>query len=188
MKKELLRKLFHVLFGLFIIFTIWFFGTSDAFIGLSILTLIGIMIGISIRKGAKYPLLQKIIFTVERDHEKHFPGKAAITFFLSACVLLFFFKGQPQIIFAAILVATLADTAAALIGKKFGKIKIIKNKTLEGTLAFFVVSVFCIGLFYNLQIAMFCAIFASIIEPLPWDDNWSVPFAVALALKLIPGI
>jgi len=188
MKKELTRKLFHLLFGFFIMFFIWFFGTETAFIGLSILTLMGIMLGFSIRKGARYPFLQKIIFTVERDDEKHFPGKAAIMFFLSACVLLFLFKSQPQIVFAAILVETLADTAAALIGKRFGKIKIMKDKTLEGTLAFFVVSVFCIGLFYSFEVALFCSFVAAIIEPLPWDDNWSVPLAVALSLKIIPGI
>jgi dolichol kinase len=48
----------------------------------------------------------------------------------------------------ALTVMLISDSAAALIGRSIGKVKIYENKTLEGTLAFFCTAIIINLLFF----------------------------------------
>ena len=87
----------------------------------------------------------------------------------------------------AILIMTVSDTAAALYGKNFGKIH-IKNKTLEGSIAFLISGLFVIFLTpkfdYSIAeylIAIITLIITCLSEYLPYDidDNVTVPIIFA---------
>lgn len=196
MKKELLRKLLHLLFGTFILLLIFALGIEKSFSIMWMLILAGIMVGLSIKRGAKLPIIEKILSIVQREHEQYFPGHALILLFFSAHILLYFFPQNPQIIFAAISVQVFADTASAIVGKKFGKHYLIKNmksldspqikqKTLEGSIAFFIVALICLNFFFPIEQAILPAIIATLIELLPLNDNLTIPISTAIALKCL---
>ncbi|MBT4870271.1 MAG: phosphatidate cytidylyltransferase [Candidatus Diapherotrites archaeon] len=189
MKKEVYRKSFHILFGIFFLLIIYFLGTEISLQIISAIFIIGLIVALLHRRGIKIPLFEKIIFFVEREHEKHFPGKAALMFFLAAIILLHFFRGEPQLVLAGLSVQIFADSAAALVGKAIGQHKIFSRdhytKTIEGTLACFVVASIILLFFVPFEIALVVAIVATIIEFAPINDNLVIPLAVAGALKLL---
>jgi len=189
MKKEILRKSFHLIFGIIFLLLIYFLGTTASFWIIVVCFLLGAIIALLHRNGIKIPLLEKIIFSVEREHEKHFPGKAALMFFLAAIILLYFFKNESALVLAGLSVQIFADSAAALVGKKFGKHKIISKKhytkTLEGTITCFIISLIVLLFFVSWEITLVVAIIATIIELAPINDNLLIPIVVAGALKLL---
>lgn len=183
MKKELLRKGFHVLFGAAFLLLIYILGPKQSVSIIEAFFILGVIISVAMLRGIKIPFLSKTVEKVERDNEKKFPGKAAVFFFGSAIILLILFKSTPQIILASISVQVFADSAAALIGKPFGKHKLYKKKTWEGSITCFIVAFLCILFFFNWQVALIGALVATIVEALPLDDNLFVPLITAAAIR-----
>ncbi len=111
-----------------------------------------------------------------------------------AMALLLTILSFPKVIaVASIYVLGIADPMSALFGIRFGKHKIIKGKSLEGSLAFFI-STFFIILFVFLSYgytnrltwilaimgASICTLFEMI--PLKLDDNLTIPLFTATCL------
>jgi len=87
----------------------------------------------------------------------------------------------------SILVLTISDPLASIIGRKFGKNKLINNRTLEGSTAMAVSSLAIISLFQGFSItAIIQAVliaFAELLSPSKWDDL-TVPLFTAALLTL----
>ena len=86
-----------------------------------------------------------------------------------------------------LLVLSIADSTAAIIGMKFGKTQIF-NKSLEGTLAFFLTASFIIFLLSSeIFIINICAILGATIVELfsssRFNDNLFIPITTALILS-----
>lgn len=184
-KRELKRKALHLLFGTAILALITALGTRTSLAILFALLIWGVSLSFLIRKGAKLWLLNKAVEGVERENEKEFPGKAVVYFFASAIILTGIFINEPALIIAALSLQIFADTAAALVGMKFGKHRLYRKKTWEGSIACLIVATLCLALFYPLYIAVIAAIVATIVEILPMDDNLWVPIITAAALKAL---
>ncbi|MBM4279041.1 MAG: phosphatidate cytidylyltransferase [Deltaproteobacteria bacterium] len=121
-------------------------------------------------------LFQKHFFgRVLREEEK--PTLMGSTYFLFASILTIFLFPKP-IAIASLLILILSDTAAALVGKSFGRVPIFR-KTLEGSLAFFVSSLLIVWIYPGLDrlSGSFAALGAALIEvlPIPLDDNLTIP-------------
>ena len=188
MKKELPRKMIHIGFGTVFLVMIYYFGTELSFWILSLIFLAGLVVSLVIKKGHDISILVKIIRAVERDYEKHWPGKAALLFFIAAIILLYFFKNDSLIVLAGLSTAIYGDAAAALMGKGIGKIKIGFNNTLEGTLAGFVVCLICIGFFFptaSLLVIVSAALVATIAEYLPINDNVAMPLGASATIYFL---
>lgn len=189
MKTEILRKFFHILFGSLFLLLIYYFGTNLSLKIIIGLFIIGLIIAIFIKKGFRNEKIDYLLELVERDHEKHFPGKAALLFFLSMILLLYFFVDYQTIVIASFGALIFADSFAAIIGKKFGKTVLLdkKNykKTLEGTITCFIISLIWLSIFFPLQIAIVATIAATIVEFLPINDNLSMPLVVSIIIKLL---
>lgn len=92
-----------------------------------------------------------------------------------------------------VVVLGLADPAAGFIGRRIGRTKIRKNRSLEGTLGFFAVGMAAaftlLAAFHSLPLASMLAIAAvasaagALIElaTIHLDDNFTIPVTVALA-------
>lgn len=183
--REIKRKSIHLLFGIAFLLLIWLTGTQTSIEVIFSCLVMGVFVSFLIKKGVNFWFIGKIVKNVERDNEKSFPGKAAVYFFVSAIILLGIFNTDTTLVLAALSVQIFADASAALIGMKFGKHKLYRKKTWEGSIACLIVAILCLAYFYPIQIAVIGAIAATVVEILPLDDNLWVPIITAATLKAL---
>jgi dolichol kinase len=170
---------------------------------LSVLILTPIVLGafaIDIIRLKKLPLhgfLNRFLGPILREHESmDFAGSSYI---LSASVLTILLFSKSVAV-AAISFIILGDIAAALIGRRFGRTKIVWNlgkkegnwnnrKSLEGSLACFL---FCFLTalavpHLPLWVKIIGASVATMVEaaPLPINDNFSVPLISGLVMHIL---
>jgi dolichol kinase len=132
-------------------------------------------------------LFQKYFFgKVLREEEKPtFMGATYFIFSTILTILLF----PKSIAIASIFVLILADTAAALVGRWIGKIRIF-GKTLEGSAAFLLTSLVIVWISPNLNrfSGSLAALGATVVEILPVrvNDNLTIPL-VAGAIMFFAG-
>ncbi len=140
--------------------------------------------------------LMKVFSPIAHPHEFHRMNSAswyAIALFILA------FTASTMACSLAVLVLGFADPAAAMVGRRFGRIKLRGGRTLEGSLAFvavaMVVSMVVITTLYSqigigaaLGIALVAGVFGAVAEIFSsrWlDDNLTIPVAVGLGVTLI---
>ncbi|MCM8780710.1 MAG: hypothetical protein NC908_02150 [Candidatus Omnitrophica bacterium] len=115
----------------------------------------------------------------------------ATWFLLSIFLIVVFFR--KDIAITAILFLIFGDTASALFGVRFGRTKIIANRSLEGSLAFFAACLLvAIVLNFTLLVLpwyvyILGALSATLIEiiPLPLDDNFTVGIFSAIIMSVL---
>ena len=126
----------------------------------------------------------KLIFSpVVRESEDHTITGATMVFIAGFLTVLIFEK--PVAIFA-MLILSLADATAALIGRKWGNHSLFE-KTVEGTMTFLLVALALAFLLPDLPRAgaVTAAGIATIAEvlPSPIDDNLIVPLSAATTIS-----
>lgn len=202
-RDELIRKLIH-LCSLSIPVIYYFIPRSTAAIILGILTAIALIMDIGRYFSPSfgtffYKMFGFLLRKHETDHKKRNLNGATYVLLAAFLGVLIF----PKVIFiTAFAILIVSDTSAALIGRKFGKIKFFR-KSLEGTLAFFISA--SIVIFFTPKIgnhsteyligfiAAFIGAFVENLSSGIADDNISIPFSVGflmwgLYLLLLPGM
>ena len=191
-KKELLRKAIH-LSSLWIPAAIYF---MPKFVLIPILMII-LTGNIILEYGnfKKYSWARKsfgvLFFRTLRNKEmsrENFQFTGAIYVLTSAILCLCFFGKEVACI--ALTVMLICDSVAALVGRSVGKVKIHNNKSLEGTMAFFVTAVIINLLFWPIYpftikslVACLVATLAELYEDkIEIDDNLSVPMFFSVVL------
>ena len=195
LKKEVYRKAIH-LSSLWIPAAIYFMPKL-VLIPILLVILIGNVI-LEYGNFKKYPWARKsfgaLFFRTLRNKEmnrEHFQFTGAIYVLCSALLCLCLFGKEVAAI--ALTVMLISDSFSALIGRSFGKIKIHKNKTLEGSLAFFTSAVAINLLFWPIYpfsavnvLACLVATLAELYEDkIEIDDNLSVPIFFSIVLTWI---
>jgi dolichol kinase len=202
-KDELFRKLIH-LFSLSIPIIYYFITTEAAAIILGIVAAFALIIDLG---RYLHPETGKIFYKIfgfllrehELDHKKkNLNGATYVLISALISVLIF-----PKVIFiSAFSILIISDSAAALIGRKFGKRKFL-SKSLEGTLTFFVSA--CIVILFTPKVSGFieeyligfiAAFVGAIVENISFklvDDNLSIPLSVGftmwgLYMALLPNL
>lgn len=145
--------------------------------------------------GQANTLIMKAFTPVAHPHEYHRVNSA--TWYVSALLILSL-TGSPLLCSVAVIVLGLADPAAALIGRRFGRISLINGRSLEGTLAFMVTGFLAalaviqiwhgdIELPHACFMAAIAAVFGGVAELVSSkiDDNMSIPLASAAGCALI---
>lgn len=183
-KNELLRKSIHLSSSVIPIFY-YFTNKSITVILLSIA--VAILLFLDIGKRFSKPIenvFNKWLGPVLRHHETKkethlFTGGTTFTISILICVLFF----QKEIAITAIFIMIICDTAAAIIGKSFGK-HFIKNKTFEGSAAFLLSGLIVILLtpkvtndISEYYIGFLAILLTTLVEliPLRFDDNIFIP-------------
>ena len=133
----------------------------------------------------------KIWAHMVREHENK-GGFTGATYILLSIVLTVALFSKPVAV-AAMAFIMVGDTFAALVGRRFGRHKIFKTKSLEGSLACLtgtvIVALFTPDLL--LTVGLTGALAAAVVEALPLkiDDNLTVPLlsgaTMAILLKFI---
>ena len=132
-------------------------------------------------------LLLKFISPILRSHEKQ--GKIlGSTYFVTSSLLSIVFFPQ-EIAVASITFLVLGDLFAAIIGKKWGRIKIFSGKSFEGSLACFIICFFVSILVIRIKpvVGLFGAIAATIFElvPIGIDDNLTMPLTSGFVMWVV---
>lgn len=202
-RDELFRKLIH-LTSLSIPIVYYFITTETAATILAILTAVALILDLG---RYLHPETGKIFYKIfgfllrehELDHKKkNLNGATYVLISALISVLIF-----PKAIFiSAFSILIISDSAAALVGRKFGKHKFL-SKSLEGTLTFFISA--CIVILFTPKIGSFkeeyvigfiAAFIGAIVENISFrliDDNLSIPLSVGftmwgLYLAILPNL
>ena len=149
--------------------------------GLSALFLIGELLRMNV--GSFKRFFRLIFSAILRDSEDH-TITGATTVFIAGFLTVLIFE-RPVAIFA-MLILSLADATAALIGRKWGNHSLFE-KSVEGTMTFLIVALALALLLPDLPRAgaVAAAGIATIAEvlPSPIDDNLIVPLSAATTIS-----
>ena len=187
---ELARKIYRMLGLAFPI--LYFIYTKKVTLIIILIPLIFFVLYELLRK--LFPRLNKFYFKYLKwiTKKKEKTGLTGTTSLLVSFLLTILFFEKNIAIFAMTF-SVLGDAASSLIGKKFGKIKLIGKKTLEGSIGFFIISLIAgiilvnLGLKLNYFIIFTGALAAALAELFSYkiDDNLTISIISALAMSLI---
>lgn len=186
LRKEIFRKLFHLMeLPIVVGYTVIRSLFSDKLASLTITVVLIILLEIEYIR-LEYKLQIPKVIDILRRHEKE--NVAGAIFFIAATIICFS-AFDYQIALVALLMTVFGDLASALIGIKFGRHRVFKQKTFEGFIAGFMVNALVGYLFLpnNLFLAITMAFIASIVELFTGklDDNLTVPLAAGFAGQFI---
>jgi phytol kinase len=187
---ELLRKLMHVLMGLVAATFPWLFSDRWPVLllaGGSLLLLMLVRGGVSVTRS-----LRGVLHGIKRTSwgELLFPVSVALVFFLA--------EGDPVLYSLPVLILALADPVAALIGLYYGKTPFTTlegSKSIEGSFAFFVITLLCVaptlllasaaGRYESLLIGLLMGVVVMMFEAVAWSglDNLFIPLASFVLLE-----
>lgn len=177
-KKELWRKLFHMLVIVFL---------PIAAISKGLLVLILLILAVLylahesyVQQGGTVPILTEAIQKAKRLREREI-ARAPFLMWAGVVITVFVFPLKPAA--AGLLQLAFADVAAALVGMKLGSrpIPYSPDKSWEGTLAFFLMALILMPFFFPFWMSLLLALTGALIESLPYKDwdNLLIPVGVA---------
>jgi len=182
MKEEYLRQLIHAS-GIFIVFLSWFLNPALLII-ICIVIVLSVEMLFRIDRYHNIFLISAFLSKCKRKNDE----KGFVYFFLGIISTIYLFQFNMAVANAAIIILLFGDSASTIFGKKYGKtpIPFNKQKTIVGTLAFFVVAF--IGAWTHLPVipALLGAISGALTEAYsPIDDNIPIPLISAFAMSLV---
>jgi dolichol kinase len=193
---EFIRKLIH-LSSLWIPLTYFYFGRSCMFcILLPMLFFVLVVDYVRNFFPSLAVFVNKYLSSIMRENEKEaFVFSGASYMLIAAAVTTLLFSKEIAIFSFSVLI--ISDTCAALVGKKFGRIRFL-NKSLEGSVSFFISGLmvyYVLFKYYEIILplsAVFLSVFtATIVElfskKVNIDDNISIPFSMAVVLSVLVG-
>jgi dolichol kinase len=189
LKGEIMRKATH-LFAFIIPGVYYFFNLSKSeFVSIMIpMALIMIFIDISrLRNWKIFTLFKWFMTPMMRKSEKYGSDFSGAFYILTTAALAAVFYSR-DIFFAAMCFIIFGDPFSAIIGRFWGKHR-FKNRSLEGSLAFFaaagIFAIFAPGL--PLSVSISGALVATVTEAVSFkvDDNVTVPLVSGLYMTLM---
>ncbi|MDR1243573.1 MAG: hypothetical protein LBJ79_00030 [Endomicrobium sp.] len=187
-KDEIKRKFVHLMCLIYIL-GYWYLPKNFVVLGLSIAITIVVFLEILRFKVHSFNNFLKDNFKgFYRQQEAD--KMCGLVWTLSGALITILMFPNKYMVFASFLYLVFADAAAALIGRAFGKHKILFGKSLEGSMACFLVC-FIIGLFmFNFWFAFIGAIIATFVEAVPWklNDNFWMQIINAGMLTLLSNV
>jgi len=124
-----------------------------------------------------------------REREKTTISSTTI-FFISMIITIILFKKEIAIVSLSFLI--FADSTSAIFGYYFGKKPILTDKTLEGSIVFFLTCITIgtifksLGFSLNWLVIFASSLSASVVELFSYiDDNISVPIVSGLVISLL---
>lgn len=136
-REEAIRKTLHVLVSLVAAAVVRWLPPLEAATVLAAATLVALAVELARRMSAPFGrLFHHRLQPLLRDGETaHLTGATTLALGFTLAAVLF--PGRPALM--AILVAGVADAVAAVVGKRFGRVRYPGGKSLEGSLAFLAV-------------------------------------------------
>jgi dolichol kinase len=179
---ELRRKIAHLLLGVALAFLV-VSAPLEFVVVCNLLVLLGLLVCSFLHRRRPNWFLTWLFSRFDR--KERLTAKGAITFFAGTLVAILLFA--PLYAALSILVLSISDALATIAGYYAGRHRLIKNKTVEGSLVFCVCTFLILFLFVAPPKALLTAVIASATElatPAYLDDNITIPFVTGLLLSL----
>ncbi len=190
MELEFKRQLFHLFFGLAIVFLLGYDILNSSI--LLFLISIGLVISF-LSKKHKIPVIWKFLEIFDRKEDlKKFPGRGVIFYLIGCFIVVLLFP--KDIAMASIMILAFGDSVSVIFGARYGKIlhHLTNKKFLEGALAGLIAAFIGASFFVSFFEAFFASLFAIIAEGVEIrigmervDDNIIMPLVAALVILLI---
>jgi dolichol kinase len=181
MDRELVRQLIHAS-GVFVLI-LGLFLKIDVLILLCIIMVVSVEILFILDKYIHIPVFSSIMSICKRSEDE----RGFLYFFLGIIATLIIFSFNLSIAYSAILLLLIGDSLSTIVGRKFGthKLPFNKNKSFEGSSAFFIVGLICCLILLP-PIPAFTGVLAGTLTEAysPVDDNIPIPLISALAMTL----
>ncbi len=191
------RTVFHVIMAMTAVAIVEFLPATSRWIALGFFSL-AVLLESSRRI---YPpanqVMMRVLGRIAHPHEAYKINSSS--WYTMALVVLGFGFTTP-VCAVALTVLGFADPAAGVIRRRFGKTKLVHGRSLEGTLAFFVIGAITalavlrifhpdIAMMTSVKAAGAAALVGGIAELLAkrLDDNFAVPVAAAIGAWLVLG-
>ena len=184
-KREVLRKLIHFSSAIFPAI-LFYFGKNISIPIFLIFTLTFIVFDFLRMRNVKIKKLYLFFFNYVTRPSEESKLTGATYVFISILFISIFFSKETAL--ASLLIMSISDPFAALVGRSFGSFSIL-NKSLEGSISFFVIT-FLILFLLNfdslviLTVASFCTIIELFSKKINIDDNLLVPICASLLLSI----
>ncbi len=175
---EIVRKLIHYLSSLIPLIYYFYATKKTAIIIIAFCTALMLIAEMLRLFGPRCKKLYwKIFGWLTRSYEEKFITGATFLYISSLFVIIVFPKNIAVI---SLLFLTFGDSSACLVGSLIGRIKTIGNKTLEGSIAFFVFAIIATfwvpGIpFYIKIIGALSATFTEVFAIKKIEDNLTIP-------------
>lgn len=185
-KHEIVRKLIHYGSAIFPLSYMYFFTRVEMLFLLGTVVLIMILLEIFRMYIPFFTRIYEVIFRkIVRDEESEkFTG--ATFSFLGAFIAILIFEKEVAVF--AMLVLSLSDSTAALVGRKWGSISLL-GKSVQGTVTFLVIAIALALLVPGIPRteAVAAAVFTTLVEliPSPVNDNLLIPMSAGITLSLM---
>jgi dolichol kinase len=184
------RHLFHLATGLILALLVFWLGREKAGILIGSLLLITILMEtLRLRMNAFNQVLVGLFGSMLKERETQHP--TGVGYFLGGILicLLFF---HPEVALASIVILSVGDPAASVIGQRWGRTR-IGEKSLEGAAAFWVCAMAAGMLFQGFWPGLSFVTFSigvltgAVVECLPLriDDNFLLPITTGLSMEIL---
>jgi len=186
---EINRKILHLLFAAYPI-CLSLIKSSLLICLINLIFCLSIIIGDFATKKFKTGIEKFLYRSIELSGQKKFSGAFWIAM---SCLIITNNFVEKNVYIPAMLVIAFCDTFSSLIGKNFGKNKVVTtNKTWEGFAGFLIggvltyfICVLC-GLNISLTIFTICIILCGIVELfVKFDDNITISLTYCICYKIL---
>lgn len=187
MARELRRKSIHLL-GLGIPIIYYFIGKPTALVFVGFFVSIALFVELSKTLFPSFRgLFLRFFSPMLRSHERKGRITGATYYLIGSFLCILFFSKNLALVCLCFLI--LGDLFAAVVGKQWGRTKLLNKKSLEGSVACFVVCAL-VALMMKYPppiIALAGALTATLVELFPTgiDDNITMPLVSGLVMQLI---
>ena len=190
-KNEILRKLIH-LFDSVIPLSLFYISRENLLFILTPVTIIFIILDFSRHHITFLGKIYSTFFNiVTREIEQKRNNVTGASYYLLGCLIVVYFFNDINIIISSLLIMSISDSFAALVGVKYGKTKIYGKKSLEGSFSFFISTIIILYMFMNNLSTIeyiYISLLITLVELFSFhriNDNLTIPVFAALALNYI---
>lgn len=163
--------------------------TSKPFVlaALSIITIVYVLGEVLRLKGHSLPIITSFTLKMSRPEERtRFIIRPA---YFAIGIILALVLYPSAIAYASICIVAVGDSVAAIVGERFGRRRIVRRKTVEGSAAGLAAAFLLASFFVSPYIALLGAVGAMVMELLDVpDDNLTMPVVAGALMTIVTVI
>ncbi len=179
--REYARQAVHATLGLVLAAALWQFGIEPLLFPLLLIVLVGTLIIHAKVIGIRVPIIDQLLAWYERDGV--LPGEGSFYFGIGVLFTVGLLRHSAAAATAVILVLSLGDALATIVGTRFGRHRLAWNrdKSLEGSIGFAIGGLPAL-LVCPAPVTLVVIFVATALESLPLqlDDNGTIPIVSSI--------